>query len=163
LYPATTDEETFYAQSDQFRETAFAWPSFAWANLQTAKGKSKVYMYYFDQMQDFNWAGPNLKIRGAGHATDLDYIFYPFFGAKGMDEGELKQAKVMQQYWINFVKTGDPNGESLPEWPLYNRDRRTVMHFKDNKTDLINVPNREQLEFWEDYYQWKRDNWKCRK
>lgn len=120
-------------------------------------------MYYFDQMQHFNWAGPKLKIRGAGHATDLDYIFYPYFGAKGMTDGEKDLAKEMRQYWINFVKTGNPNGEGLPQWPLYSRDRKTVMHFKDNKTDLIDVPNREKLEFWEDYYQWKRDNWKYRK
>jgi para-nitrobenzyl esterase len=162
LYPATTDEETFYALSDEFRETAFAWPSFAWANLQTRQGKSKVYMYYFDQMQHFNWAGPGLKIRGAGHASDLDYIFYPFFGAKDMTAGEKEQAKVMRQYWINFVKTGNPNGGDLPVWPLYNRDRRTVMHFKDDKIDIINVPNREKLEFWEDFYTWKRNNWKYR-
>lgn len=163
LYPATSDEESFYAMSDQFRETAFAWPSFAWANLQSQKGRRKIYMYYFDQMQHFNWAGPKLKIRGAGHATDLYYIFYPYFGAKGMTDGEKDLAKEMRQYWINFVKTGNPNGEGLPQWPLYSRDRKTVMHFKDNKTDLIDVPNREKLEFWEDYYQWKRDNWKYRK
>lgn len=162
LYPASTSEETFYALSDQFRETAFAWPSFAWANLQSQKGKSKVYVYYFDQMQHFNWAGPKLKTRGAGHGYDLGYIFYPYFGGKGMTEGEQSLAKEMRQYWIKFAKTGNPNGDGLPEWPLYNRDRKTVMHFKDNKTDLIDVPNREKLEFWEDYYQWKRDNWKSR-
>lgn len=162
LYPAETDEATFYALSDQFRETAFAWPSFAWARLQQAKSKKNVFVYYFDQMQHFNWAGPGLKTRGAGHATDLSYMFYPFYGADGMTEGEVKTAKLMIQYWTNFVKTGNPNGAGLPQWPLYNQDRKTVMHFKDDKTDIINVPNREQLEFWEDYYQWKRDNWKSR-
>lgn len=89
-------------------------------------------------------------------------MFYPFYGADGLTEGEVKTAKLMIQYWTNFVKTGNPNGAGLPQWPLYNQDRKTVMHFKDDKTDIINVPNREQLEFWEDYYQWKRDNWKSR-
>lgn len=159
LYPVTDDESTFYALSDQFRETAFAWPSFAWAHLQQEKGKSPVFVYYFDQMQKFNWAGPNLKIRGAGHATDLDYVFYPFFGAKAMDKDNLALSDIMKHYWVNFVKTGNPNGEGLPEWPVYHQDRTTVMHFKDNKCDLIAVPNREQLEFWEDYYRWKRNEW----
>ena len=42
LYPAKTDEETFGALSDIFRETAFAWPTWAWAVLQQKTGKGKV-------------------------------------------------------------------------------------------------------------------------
>ena len=31
-------------------------------------------------------------------------------------------------YWSNFVKTGDPNGAGLPNWPRY-----------DVKTDLVMI------------------------
>lgn len=167
LYPAKTDKDTYYAQSDQFRETAFAWPSFAWERLQQEHGHSKVYVYYFDQMQDFCFGGPNYKPRGAGHATDMEYVFGFDFGGKPL-QGERKElSDKMIAYWTNFAKYGDPNGNgsdaNLLHWPLYNQDKTTVMHFKDNKCSLIDVPNREKLEFWQDYYQWKRDNWKERK
>lgn len=166
LYPAKTDKDTYYAQSDQFRETAFAWPSFAWERLQQEKGHSNVFVYYFDQMQDFCFGGPNYKPRGAGHATDMDYVFGFDFGGKPLQGGRKELSDKIITYWTNFVKYGNPNGDgsdaSLLKWPIYNQDKTTVMHFKDNKCSLIDVPNREKLEFWQDYYQWKRDNWKDR-
>ena len=57
LYPAKSDEETFGALSDIFRETAFAWPTWAWATLQQKTGKGKVYLYYFDQFNEMRGGG----------------------------------------------------------------------------------------------------------
>ena len=38
LYPAKTEQETYYAQSDIFRDGSFAWGTYAWANLQSKTG-----------------------------------------------------------------------------------------------------------------------------
>jgi para-nitrobenzyl esterase len=40
-------------------------------------------------------------------------------------------AKTMSQYWINFIKTGNPNGNQLPSWPLYTKDGMDIMIFDD--------------------------------
>lgn len=166
LYPAATEEETFYAQADQFRETAFAWPSFAWERLQQEHGHANVFVYYFDQMQPYCFGGPKFKARGAGHGTDMDYVFGEPLFLQPLTGKAKELSEKMITYWTNFAKYGNPNGDgsdnSLLTWPLYNQDKTTVMHFKDNKCDIIAVPNREKLEFWQDYYQWKRDNWKDR-
>lgn len=62
----------------------------------------------------------------------------------------------MFRYWVNFVKTGDPNGEGLLEWPVYDKSSKTVMYFK-NGNSLIETPNRPQLELMDDYFEWKRN------
>ena len=157
LYPAATDEETFGALSDIFRETAFSWPTWAWANLQNKTGKGKVFLYYFDQF-DANrpmFGGPNApKPRGANHASEMQYVFASPWG-RPFQGGDKAVSDAMNHYWANFVKTGDPNGEGLDNWPVYKDGEKTVMFFK-NGTALIDTPNKPQLELMEEYFAWKR-------
>ena len=47
-YPHATDEEAMQSSRDLFRDSVFAWPTWAWASLQSQKGKGKAYVYYFD-------------------------------------------------------------------------------------------------------------------
>jgi len=159
LYPATTDEETFGALSDIFRETAFAWPTWAWATLQEKTGKGKVYMYYFDQFNENprggRPGGPSpRKPRGANHASELSYVFGSSWG-RPFEGADKDVSTAMNTYWANFVKTGDPNGEGLNTWPVYKDGEQTVMFFK-NGTSLIDTPNKPQLELMEEYFAWKR-------
>ena len=158
LYPATTDEETFGALSDIFRETAFAWPSYAWETLQQKTGKGKVYVYYFDRFNENGgmFGGQGRKPRGANHASELIFVFGSGWGPLSPEDQKLSD--MMNTYWGNFVKYGDPNGPSLPQWPQYDVNGPTVMYFK-NGASLIETPHMEQLLLMEDYFRWKRSNW----
>lgn len=51
LYPGNTEYETYASMSDIFRDAVFGWPSWTWARLQSKTGKSRVYVYYFDQFR----------------------------------------------------------------------------------------------------------------
>jgi carboxylesterase type B len=37
----------------------------------------------------------------------------------------------LSAYWVNFIKTGDPNGTGLPEWPAFNPENTTIMELGD--------------------------------
>lgn len=165
-YPAANDSLTYYAQSDIFRETAFAWPTYAWANLQKKTGKGHVYMYYFDVLSPFCWGGPGTVARGAGHAMEMSYTFNtPMMGNPVNDNRPADERAIsdkMSAYWINFVKTGNPNGGNLLYWPEYEQGKPTVMYF-NNEFNVIDLPNQDKLKVVEDFYKWKRSTWTYRK
>ena len=38
------------------------------------------------------------------------------------EPADYEVSKTMQAYFVNFIKTGNPNGAGLPEWPAYRAD-----------------------------------------
>ncbi|MDR1347925.1 MAG: carboxylesterase family protein [Prevotellaceae bacterium] len=153
-YPANTVDETYYSAADIFRETAFAWPTYAWANLQSTTGKSNVFLYYFDQPQPPSPFFP-AKARGSAHASEMNYVFHHL--TSQATESDMKLADIMIKYWTNFAKYGDPNGEDLPKWENYTADNPFVMLLKDIP-QRIDLPDKDKLLLMEEYFKYLREN-----
>lgn len=145
-YPATTDKESLYAIQDMFRDVAFGWGTWAWGNLQTKTGKGKFYMYYFAQPSQ-NTLLKNT--RGATHVAEMPFIYDWHWGP--MTDVDTHMAQIMPQYWMNFVKYGDPNGNGLPYWSTYKQGEATVMNMH-NGFALTSAPNQVQMDFWEELF-----------
>jgi len=74
------------------------------------------------------------EAQGAAHATEIPFIFGTFSVWQkrwSYDESDYQYAKLMQQYWTNFAKTGDPNGGNLVKWPKFDGTRRAYIDFTD--------------------------------
>ena len=153
LYPATNEEQTYFAQSDIFRDGSFAWPTYAWANLQSATGKGRVYLYYFDQDSE----NTLVKSRkgGASHVAEMPFVYGYKYGTAKTTPSEDHMAQIMSRYWINFTKTGNPNADALPYWATYTKGQPTVMVMHEG-FHLAPVPNQAQMDFFEEFFKAKR-------
>ena len=86
----------------------FAYSHYNWARLLHAQ-QVPVYTYYFTK---------NNGGMGCNHAGELPYFFGKLNRSSGnYDESDYVLSDAMRQYYVNFVKTGDPNGPGLPTWP----------------------------------------------
>ena len=158
-YPHATDALAVEAAQDVFRDSAFAWPTWAWARLQSAKGKGAAYVYYFDHRTPQR---PN----GAWHADEIPHVFGNLglgFAAPGVPSAPAPSAadtamsELMSTYFTNFAKSGDPNGAGLPRWPAFSEQNQQVM-FLDANSSARPVPNMPQLAAFEKYFAWRREH-----
>ncbi|MCH1918723.1 carboxylesterase family protein [Shewanella sp. A3A] len=58
------------------------------------------------------------KWPGALHASDIPFVFNTIAAAYGdkVTPADQQVADMLLQYWVNFAKTGNPNGDQLPQW-----------------------------------------------
>lgn len=109
-------------RQDLLRAFAYS-PGETWGRHQVNTSRVPIRTYFFERDQ------------GGGltpHGNEIPYIFGTFGTRTFLDEPvdyELSQA--MMSYWTNFARTGDPNGDELPEWPFFD-SRHLTMHFTND-------------------------------
>ncbi len=155
LYPAQTEAATHRALADIFRDAGFAWHTWAWARLQSETGKSKVFVYYFDQKQPASPFPMPFQSEGAPHGSEIGYVFKQLDPGRQWTDADRALSELMATYWTNFAKFGDPNGEGVPQWPVFEEGEPTVMYLTGTP-HTGPLPNREQLEAMDEYFAWKR-------
>jgi para-nitrobenzyl esterase len=81
----------------------------------------------------FNWSGPfPLSRLGACHGIEIPFVFGTLRNpllrpVLGVSRSARDLSRVMQDAWIAFARTGQPEHEGLPEWPAYETERRATM------------------------------------
>ncbi|MCP9235149.1 carboxylesterase/lipase family protein [Lewinella sp. JB7] len=91
-----------------------------WADLHRLNSDQPVYRYRFDKIRPpLRGQSRDQEPPGAAHATDIEYFMNSLDVSDGYawQDGDRKAAETMVRYLANFVKTGDPNGGELPQWP----------------------------------------------
>ncbi len=121
-----TDVDTLVSRAND--DYGQAEPARFAANAFTAVG-SPVYLYRFSYVQH---AMRDTFRAGAPHASEIPYVFGTLTARPGSTATPENQAvsRMAQSYWVNFAKTGDPNGAGLPAWPRHDPKKDLIFDFR---------------------------------
>lgn len=112
-------------------DIVMACPMGAEAALVTTAGQH-AFVYRFER----SVPGPGESNLGAFHALELPYVFNTFqanaFSWLPFTATDRKLSNVIQTYWTNFARTGDPNGPGLPHWDAWNTAQEPFLVFGEN-------------------------------
>ena len=143
LYPGATREEIIDSATDLAGDRFIGYSTWKWADLHSKTGANPVYRYYYARQRppmrpEPGNATPGLAggvvsgqkaavpamppARGAVHSAEIEYALGNLSSNNvyAWSPDDYKVSKVMQEYFANFSKRGDPNGHGLPRWAAAN-------------------------------------------
>jgi para-nitrobenzyl esterase len=162
LYPGATQEEVIKSATALASDRFIAYSTWKWADLQAKTGEKPVYRYLFscprppEVKKEENPAANNLppKMVGASHASEIEFAMGNLSADKvfAWTANEYKVSETMENYFANFIKTGNPNGKGLPKWtPNTNGSSVSFININVN-TKLEAEPERGRYLFLDKLY-----------
>jgi para-nitrobenzyl esterase len=141
LYPATNDSVAAASQRNLARDRTFAVQAYEWAKWQMQSGRHKAWLYYFERVP------PGKPDFGAYHSYEIPYALGNLARwRRPFSPLDYRLSEQMSRYWVNFSRTGDPNGGALPKWPVFRPVQTRVQRLAD-RVESIAWPAQEALRF----------------
>ncbi len=169
-YPATTENEVLDAAQDLAGDRFISHSTWKWLDLATKTGGKPTYSYLYARPRppmrpEMGNAVPGLaggvvrnqqasaqrpQSRGAVHSAEIEYAMgnLDYNKVYAWTPDDYQVSKVMQEYFANFIKTGDPNGKDLPKWPKFSQGQRLII---DAKTRAEIDKTRARYEFMDQF------------
>jgi len=120
-YPAATDADVAQAATNLASDRFIAYATWKFVDMQSKTGHKPVYRYFFNKRRPIMANAPAGAVDhspGAAHASEIEYALgnLPTNKVYAWGADDFKTSETMQNFFVNFVKTGNPNGAGLPTW-----------------------------------------------
>ncbi len=173
LHPHNTAEEVELSATALAADRFIAYSTWKWFDLHRKNSDQAVYRYLYSKLRPplrdktlvSGLAGGTLKkdgntppppkAVGAPHACEIEYAMgnLPIVNDYEWTEDDHKVSATMQDYFANFIKTGNPNGEKLPEWPKAEaNDTHPPVMIIDVESKAVKAPNDDRYLFHDKFY-----------
>ena len=121
VYPGTTEEEVIQSATDLASDRFIGYSTWKWLDLHSKTGGKPVYRYFYLRPRPAMSATAPPP-RGAAHSAEIEYAMGNLATNKAFawTPEDYKVSEIMHAYFANFIKTGNPNGSGLPNWPQAN-------------------------------------------
>jgi para-nitrobenzyl esterase len=145
LYPASNETEAMDAAQQLASDRFISYSTWKWVDLATKTGGKPTYYYLYAHPRpapsaeagDGQQANARPKPRGAVHSAEIEYALGNLDLNKvyAWTPEDYKVSQVMQEYFANFIKTGNPNGKGLPNWPKFSEGQRIIIDTNTSAAD----------------------------
>jgi para-nitrobenzyl esterase len=134
VYPHSNPKEIEWAATNLASDRFIAYGTWKWFDLHRKNSSQPVYRYLYSKLRPplvdksltpglaggTQQGAPQMPPPiGAPHACEIEYCMGNLDLVKeyAWTADDYKVSETMLSYFANFVKTGNPNGDKLPEWP----------------------------------------------
>jgi para-nitrobenzyl esterase len=129
IFPADNDEQ---AQLSQARLNLLGFAGFP-AHLLAGYNSKPSFLYQSSYVPTDKPGFPNY---GAFHTSEVPYALHTLhLWKRPWQQQDYDVQQLMSAYWIQFIKTGNPNGDGLPKWSPYNKMEGAILEI-DSTTIL---------------------------
>jgi para-nitrobenzyl esterase len=143
-FPSATDSGSLASQIALSVDKTIGIPQYAWALKQNENSAAKTFLYRFVRKPP---AEGNKKKFGAYHTAEIGYALHNLDSIRRpWEPADRRLEDITSSYWVNFVRTGNPNGPGLPAWPAFSGKDPQAMFLNEAPSAKI-LPDREALDF----------------
>ncbi len=139
MYPAASEEQVKQSLTELASDRFLSFGTWKWVDLHGLTSGKPAFYYFYAHPRPKQRAKPDAPgDSGAVHSAEIEYAMGNLDSNEvyAWTEDDYKVSRLMQQYFANFIKTGDPNGEGLLEWPAYHSEATFPRLIIDTHTRL---------------------------
>ncbi|RDI04540.1 carboxylesterase/lipase family protein [Flavobacterium sp. AG291] len=181
LYPGNTEQEVIESATALASDNFIVYSTWKWLDQHRKLTKQPTYAYVFSKARPpmkselgnakAGLAGGIIKdagkkeenkmpeqLKGAAHASDIEYMLGNLASNPVYEwtKDDYKASQISEDYIANFIKTGNPNGKGLSDWPVSKPDGNMNLMILDVTSRSVKEPNRDRYLFLDSYYNIKK-------